>query len=201
MKIYTRTGDRGETSLLKGGRVPKYHLRVQTYGTFDELNSWIGYIRAINRDAEVEAVLAALQPKLHILCSDIAARMESGKEALAASAADDRTPRIPAEAAGELESGIDRWDRDISELHHFILPGGTLAGAALHIARTVCRRGERLLAELDAAEGGVNPAALRFANRLSDYLFTLARWANQRAGCGETPWVGSAEASETPSAG
>lgn len=192
MKIYTRTGDRGQTSLLRGGRVPKYHLRVQTYGTFDELNSWIGYIRAINDDAEVESVLASLQPLLHVLCSDIAARTASPGEASGSSGADAGTPRIPAGAAAKLEAAIDRWDREISELHHFILPGGTPAGSALHIARTVCRRGERLLAELDASEGGVNPDALRFANRLSDYLFTLARWANQRAGCAETPWVGSA---------
>ncbi len=197
MKIYTRTGDRGETGLLRGGRVPKYHLRVQTYGTFDELNSWIGYIRAINRDAEVEAILASLQPRLHVLCSDIAARMDTEGESSGSPVTDVRTPRIPAEAAAELESAIDRWDQEISELHHFILPGGTPTGAALHIARTVCRRGERLLAELDAAEGGVNPAALRFANRLSDYLFTLARWANQRAGGAEIPWMFSAETSDS----
>ena len=182
MKIYTRTGDKGETSLLQGGRVPKYDLRVQTYGTFDELNSWIGYVRAINEDAEVEGSLALLQPKLHLLCSDVAARLESGKQAA-------RIPRIEAEETTLLEREIDRMDKDLTPLTHFILPGGCPAAAALHIARTVCRRGERLLTELAANKGGVNPEAAKFVNRLSDYLFTLARWANHRRGIEETAWI------------
>jgi cob(I)alamin adenosyltransferase len=182
MKIYTRSGDKGETSLLKGGRVPKYDLRVQAYGTFDELNSWIGYVRANNADPEVEMALARLQPALHRLCSDVAARLESKDEA--------KTPRIAAGADALLEQEIDRWDQDLNPLEHFILPGGSPAGAALHIARTVCRRGERHLAELAAVEGGVNEEALKFVNRLSDYLFTLARWANWRSGVEETIWNG-----------
>jgi len=181
-KIYTRSGDRGLTSLLKGGRVPKYDLRVRAYGTFDELNSWIGYVRAINTDPEVEVALARLQPVLHRLCSDVAARLEfedSGK-----------TPRIAPGEDALLEKDIDRMDQDLKPLEHFILPGGSPAGAALHIARTVCRRAERHLAELAAAEGGVNEEALKFVNRLSDYLFTLARWANARSGVEETIWSG-----------
>jgi cob(I)alamin adenosyltransferase len=184
MKIYTRTGDKGETSLLRGGRVPKYDLRVQTYGTFDELNSWIGFVRAQNSDAGIEAELAALQPRLHLLCSDVAARIETPPQA-------SETPRIKAGEDAYLERSIDRMDGELTELQHFILPGGAPGGAALHIARTVCRRGERLLVELNATEGGVNPEALRFVNRLSDYLFTLARWANQRAGKEEHSWVGT----------
>ncbi len=191
MKIYTRTGDRGETSLLKGGRVPKYSLRVQTYGTFDELNSWIGYIRAINDDPEVESALSRLQPRLHILCSDAAARIENPADPGA-------TPRINSEAVTLLEQAIDRMDQDLETLTHFILPGGSPGGAALHVARTVCRRGERLLVELETSEGGVNEAALKFANRLSDYLFTLARWANWRAGSEETPWIGADHISQKP---
>jgi cob(I)alamin adenosyltransferase len=182
MKIYTRTGDQGETSLLKGGRVPKYNLRVQTYGTFDELNSWIGYIRSINQDSEVDQALARLQPKLHVLCSDVAARLESSGKGL--------TPRIEAGADAQLEEQIDSMDAEMEPLTHFILPGGSLAGAALHVARTVCRRGERLLVELAATEGGVTPEAVKFVNRLSDYLFTLARWANHRAGAREVEWMG-----------
>jgi len=182
MKIYTRGGDKGETSLLKGGRVPKYNLRVQAYGTFDELNSWIGFIRAMNSDPEVEKALARLQPKLHLLCSDVAARLD----------ADDpgKTPRIQPSEAVALEKEIDQWDQDLKPLEHFILPGGSPVGAALHIARTVCRRGERHLVELATAEGGVNEEALKFVNRLSDSLFTLARWANWRIGVGETNWNG-----------
>lgn len=186
MKIYTRTGDKGETSLLQGGRVPKYDLRVQTYGTFDELNSWIGYIRAINEDADVESALALLQPKLHLLCSDVAARLESGK--LAAG-----IPRIRAEETVWLEKGIDRMDRDLTPLTHFVLPGGCPAAAALHIAWRGLPEGGTALAELAASEGGVNPEALRFVNRLSDDLFTLARWANRRSGSLEVEWIGSAQ--------
>ena len=182
MKIYTRSGDRGETSLLKGGRVPKYNLRVQAYGTFDELNSWIGYVRALNADPEVEMALARLQPALHRLCSDVAARLESGDAG--------KSPRITAEEIAQLEGEIDRMVKDLKPLEHFVLPGGSPVGAALHIARTVCRRGERHLAELAAAEGGVNEEALKFVNRLSDYLFTLARWANRRSGAEETIWNG-----------
>lgn len=184
MKIYTRTGDKGETSLLRGGRVPKQHLRVETYGTLDELNSWIGYVRAINSDPEVETALARLQPRIHVLCSDVAAPYD-------ADPASANVPRIKAQEDADLERWIDRCDKDLKELEHFILPGGTPVGAALHIARTVCRRAERRLAELMNAEGGINPEAVKFVNRLSDYLFTLARWANQRASKTETQWIGA----------
>ncbi len=183
MKIYTRTGDQGETSLLKGGRVPKYDLRVQTYGTCDELNSWIGYVRAINADQAVEQALAELQPRLHLLCSDVAACWEAAGESSS-------IPRINSEEVSALERGIDWCDGDLEELTHFILPGGIPAAAALHVARTVCRRAERLLVELQAHEGRVNPQALKFVNRLSDYLFTVARWANWRAGREEKIWKG-----------
>ncbi|RJP76329.1 MAG: cob(I)yrinic acid a,c-diamide adenosyltransferase [Candidatus Zixiibacteriota bacterium] len=185
MKIYTRTGDQGETSLLKGGRVPKYDLRVQTYGTFDELNSWIGYVRALNPDPEVEAALARLQPELHALCSDVAARREPDETP------NPYLPRTRPDQVEALEREIDRMDGDLETLTHFILPGGSPAGAALHVTRTVSRRAERLLVELAQTEGAVNPEAVRYANRLSDYLFTLARWANHRAGRRETAWVGS----------
>lgn len=183
MKIYTRTGDKGMTSLLRGGRVPKHDLRVEVYGTMDELNSLIGYIRALNDDPEVETVLARLQPKLHVLCSDVASPLSRTKE---------RSP-VPRLEPGDdrvLEEEIDRFSLDLPELKHFILPGGSPVGAALHLARTVCRRGERRLTELDATLGDVNPEAIRFVNRLSDHLFALARWANHRAGKKETPWKG-----------
>jgi cob(I)alamin adenosyltransferase len=203
MKIYTRGGDEGQTSLLGGERVPKHHLRVEAYGTFDELNSWIGYARAINSDPEVETALAWLQPHLHLLCSDIAAphsppyqgggggdqdskarRSESGVDHST------RTLRIQSGEDTTLEREIDSMERDLTPLTHFILPGGGLVGAALHLARTVCRRGERKLIELATTEGSVNPEAVKFVNRLSDYLFTLARWANKRDGFEETIWEG-----------
>jgi len=180
MKIYTKTGDSGTTSLLSGDRVQKFNLRVDTYGTFDELNSWVGYVRSLNEDSEVEAILEHLQPKLHILCSDVASPTST----------ETRGPRISERDEKWLEEGIDRLTTDLPELKNFILPGGSPTGAALHVARTVCRRGERLLVKLAAEEGNVNPAAPRFANRLSDFLYTLARWTNHRASAVEKNWVG-----------
>ncbi len=183
MKIYTKTGDKGRTSLLRGGRVSKHHPRVRAYGALDELNSWIGYIRPLNDDSEVEAVLARIQPLLHIASSDAAAQIISGEE-------EGSVPRIGLAHTESLEAEIDRFDEDLPRLESFILPGGSLVGAALHIARTICRRAERRLVELSAADEFVNPDLMMFINRLSDHLYTLARWTNWRAGCEETSWNG-----------
>lgn len=183
MKIYTKTGDKGQTSLLRGGRVPKHHPRVEVYGTMDELNSQIGLVRAMNEDDAVEQRLAWLQERLHVLCSDVAAPPSSTEE-------DARIPRIQDENITHLEHEIDAMDEDMPALTHFILPGGSPAGASLHIARTICRRGERRLTEIVELGEPINEASLRFVNRLSDYLFTLARWTNHRAGNAETPWIG-----------
>lgn len=184
MKIYTKTGDEGQTGLLSGDRVPKYSPRVEAYGALDELNSWVGHVRALNLDEEVETALAELQPLIHALCSDIAAPFGDKPD-------DKNVPRVDTKKTEWLEGEIDRMNTDLPELTHFILPGGSPPGSALHVARTVCRRAERRLAELNDREGGVNPDAYRFVNRLSDYLFTLARWANKRAGREEEPWKGS----------
>ncbi len=181
MKIYTRTGDKGETSLLRGGRVAKHDLRVDTYGTLDELNSLVGYVRALNDDKKVDEILKNLQPKLHTLCSDVASSLEQTAE-------DSSVPRIQPGEDSALEELIDKMDNDLPELTNFILPSGSPAGAALHLARTVCRRGERRLTELVEKTGDVNPEAVKFLNRLSDFLFTLARWTNHRAGIPETIW-------------
>ena len=181
MKIYTKTGDKGQTSLLRGGRVFKHHPRVEAYGTFDELNSLIGIVRSVNQDEGVEEILADLQPRLHRLCSDVAAPPAKSEEGA-------RIPRIREEEITHLEHLIDRMDEDMPQLMNFILPGGCPAGAQLHLARTVCRRAERRLTELIEAGESVNEHALMFVNRLSDMLFTLARWTNFRAGMEETPW-------------
>lgn len=183
MKIYTRTGDKGTTELLLGGRVPKNSARVEAYGTLDELNSMIGYIRSLNEDTEVEKALSHIQPRLHVLCSDVASVVDE-------SPIQSKIPRI---AEGEdvfLEQEIDRFDKDLEPLTNFILPGGSVVGASLHLARTVCRRAERCIVDVIETEGGVNPDALKYVNRLADYLFALARWANQRAGHPEEIWVG-----------
>jgi cob(I)alamin adenosyltransferase len=183
VKIYTKTGDKGQTSLLRGGRVPKHHPRVEVYGTMDELNSQIGFVRSLNEDAAVEEKLAWLQERLHVLCSDVAAPPSETED-------DAKIPRISAENVEHLEHMIDQMDSDLPQLTHFILPGGCPPAAALHVARTICRRGERRLTEIVEMGEPINAESLRFVNRLSDTLFTLARWTNSRAGQTETPWIG-----------
>jgi cob(I)alamin adenosyltransferase len=183
VKIYTKTGDKGQTSLLRGGRVAKHHPRVDVYGTMDELNSQIGFVRSLNEDAGVEQKLAWLQERLHVLCSDVAAPPSETED-------DAKIPRISAGNVEHLERMIDEMDDDLPQLMNFILPGGNPAGAALHVARTICRRGERRLTEILELGETINEDSLRFVNRLSDTLFTLARWTNIRAGKVETSWVG-----------
>ena len=175
MKIYTRTGDKGETGLIGGKRVPKAHPRVDAYGEVDELNCAIGAARAAlgEEHAGLDEALARTQAECFVL------------GALLAGAADP----FPAGAAARLESEIDAWDVELEPLKNFILPGGGGAGAALHLARAVCRRAERRVAALrgdDAAPAGV----VVYLNRLSDWLFTAARWANKKSGRPETPWAG-----------
>ncbi len=187
MKIYTKTGDKGQTSLLRGGRVPKHHPRVDVYGTMDELNSQIGLVRALNEDTAVEEKLDWIQERLHVLCSDVAAPPSDTEE-------DARIPRISEDNVTRLERMIDEMDEDLPQLMNFILPGGNPAGAALHVARTICRRGERRLTEIAEMGEAINEHSLTFVNRLSDTLFTLARWTNHRAGSDETPWIGKEHA-------
>jgi cob(I)alamin adenosyltransferase len=174
-RVYTRSGDKGKTSLLLGDRVPKHDLRITANGTIDELNSWIGYIRAIDRDRIVEDKLSGLQPKLNILCFDIAAPVEM-------KGTSNKFRRVNPIWEKELESEIDLMEKELIVLKHPILPGGSPIGAALHLSRTVCRRAEVMLVHLQNKKKNVNPEAMRFVNRLSDYLFTLARWVNHRAG-------------------
>lgn len=190
MKIYTRTGGKGKTSLFQGGRVDKFDTRVETCGTLDELNSWLGFARAFSHDHAVIERLTDLQRRIHLLCSDIASADENGPE-------NADSPRIPENWIAYLESGIGRMDEDLPQLKNFILPGGSQSGASLHLARTVCRRAERSMHRLVSENGYVSPPALKFVNRLSDYLFTLARWANMRDKKEEIKWenVGHSEIS------
>ena len=175
MKIYTHTGDKGMTTMSCIGRVPKYDIRVEAMGTIDELNSWISYIRSINEDEAVEEKLGWLQSRLRTLCSDVAAPIERNERCL-------EVPRIQPGWDADLESEIDKMQKDLPMLTNFISTVGSTTSSALHLARTVCRRGERWLVLINDNEGGVNKEAIRFINRLSDYLFTLARWANTRYG-------------------
>ncbi len=176
MKIYTRTGDNGETGLFGGQRVRKDDLRVQAYGTVDECNAAIGVARASGSDPALDAVLAVVQNQLFVLGADLASPDESP-----------HIPRVTEEMTAFLEAQIDAMEAELTPLKQFILPGGTLMAAHLHLARTVCRRAERVAVTL-AAEESVRAEILTYLNRLSDFLFVAARVANARAGLGDVPW-------------
>lgn len=169
-RIYTRSGDDGSTGLGFGGRVAKDSLRIAAYGTVDELNSALGLALALGLPEEIAGELGGLQNELFHLGSDLCVP-EAEKEA-------HPVPRIEARHVEALEAAIDRWNGRLEPLENFVLPGGTPGAAALHVARTVCRRGERLLVAL-AREEAVGALALPYLNRLSDLLFVLARAANR----------------------
>lgn len=178
MKIYTKTGDSGDTSLFAGGRVRKSNIRVDAYGTIDELNSTIGVARAHGLPERADAWLHTIQNELFVIGSDLATPMDANPAWLT---------RLDDAPIGTLENAIDQMDTELPELRQFILPGGTLGAASLHVSRTVCRRAERIAVEL-AGEEAINPNVIAYLNRLSDFLFTLARWVNQAAGRADTVW-------------
>jgi len=178
-KIYTRTGDDGSTALGGGRRVQKDALRVETYGTVDELNAALGVARAVGVSPEIEPELARIQNELFHLGSDLC-MLEEDKAATP-------VPRIEAHHVDTLESLIDRLSQDLPALENFILPGGSVVAAQLHVARTVCRRAERLVARLSRDES-INPEALRYLNRLSDALFAMARFENRQRGVEDVLW-------------
>lgn len=182
MKIYTKTGDRGDTGLFGGGRVPKHHPRVQAYGEVDELNAAIGLARSIEMMPRIDEVLVPIQRDLFAIGALLATPdREKMKQHLAKARIDD-------ERIAELEHAIDEGVAELEPLRAFIIPGGTPKSAALHVARTVCRRAERRVVELQAEEAAIPQLAVIYLNRLSDLLFTLARVANRRAGAGEVTW-------------
>lgn len=181
-KIYTKTGDAGTTALASGERRPKHDLRVEAYGTVDETNSVVGLARQATAGAhpELDAVLARIQNDLFDLGADLATP-ES-----------DEPPAYPPLRVTDaqvlaIEAAIDRFNADLSPLRSFVLPGGSPAAAQLHLARTVSRRAERLMTELAARET-VSRSALVYMNRLSDFFFVAARWANDK-GAADVLWV------------
>lgn len=182
MRIYTRTGDAGDTGLIGGQRIRKDSPRVIAYGTVDELNAHLGLARALIRHADLDAVLGRVQHELFVLGADLAAPSCEGNT----------PPHITSDLVTALEVDIDRLDAVLAPLTHFILPGGSPGGAALHVARSVCRRAERCVAALAATEA-VNPEALRYLNRLSDLLFMMARVVNAREGIPEETWPGTGQ--------
>lgn len=178
MRIYTRTGDDGTTGLFGGGRVSKASLRVEAYGTVDELNAVLGFARATELPAEVDAVLAEAQDACFRVGAFIAT--VGGK--------DPGIDGIAEEHITRFEAAIDAAEEGLPPLTSFILPGGGEAASRLHLARTVCRRAERALVAL-AREDEVDGLHVRWLNRLSDLLFVLARRANHEAGIADVPWA------------
>ncbi len=179
MKIYTRTGDKGHTSLIGGTRVPKYHLRIETYGTVDELNSYIGLIRDQDISDDQRALLKEIQDRLFTIGSSLASDPDKSRMTI---------PDLHAEDITLLEDQMDAMTRDLPELRHFILPGGEMTASFCHIARCICRRAERLAVHL-AEESFVDPNVIIYLNRLSDFLFTFARKVAQQNGAEENVWI------------
>jgi cob(I)alamin adenosyltransferase len=179
MKIYTRTGDAGQTGLFGGGRVPKDDARVTAYGEVDELNAALGVARAAGVGA-LDAQCRELQDRLFTVGAVLATPRDTK--------ADAHIPHVDPAWITEMENTIDALEAELESQRHFILPGGSAGSAALHLARTVCRRAERRVVPL-FREGVVDELALRFLNRLSDLLFVMARAVNHRAGVEDVKWI------------
>lgn len=181
MKIYTKTGDAGDTGLFGGGRVPKNHPRVEAYGNVDELNAVLGTVRAVEPMPRIDEILVPVQRDLFAIGAllatpDLDKMLKHLEKA-----------RIDESRIAELERAIDDGDAELEPLRSFIVPGGTPKAASLHVARTVCRRAERSVVEL-ASDTEIPKLVVIYLNRLSDLLFTLARVANHRGGAGEVTW-------------
>lgn len=181
MRIYTRTGDHGETGLFGGQRVSKSDLRVEAYGAVDELNAQLGWAETLLRHLPVQAEMRQIQADLLAAGADLAYPGGGGPGTQA------RAVRVEPELARRLEGWIDHWEAETEPLTRFILPGGAPGAAALHVCRGVCRRAERAVVRLAEAEE-VNAEVVVYLNRLSDLLFVLARWVNARDGVEEPVW-------------
>ncbi len=186
MKIYTKTGDKGTTALYGGTRVKKYDLRIESYGTVDELNSYVGLIKDQDIDINTKNVLLKIQNELFTLGAMLATPTEketlkSGKERL-------NIPKIDSNSVNFLEQEIDKMDSELPQMTHFILPGGHQSVSFCHVARCVCRRAERLCVELKDSED-INIDILIYLNRLSDYLFMLARKLTIDLSIEEIKWI------------
>ena len=188
MKIYTKTGDIGETSLFGGRRVLKSELRIETYGTVDELNSWIGLLRDVQTDNATKDLLKEIQDRLFTLGATLAADPDNSKL---------KTPDLHEADIELLEKAIDKMDEELEPLRNFVLPGGHVYVSYCHLARTVCRRAERLCVAL--AHGTTKPSpsqasdamniSIKYLNRLSDYLFMLSRKMAKDLGAEEENWL------------
>jgi len=177
MKIYTRTGDKGTTSLLGGTRVAKHDLKIESYGTVDELNAWMGLLRDSASDELGDELLHSIQNNLFVIGSHLA--LEEGSTI--------KLPELPSVAVSELEEAMDRMDAELEPLKNFVLPGGNSVVSYAHLARTVCRRAERRLAAL-MEEENIEIELLIYLNRLSDYLFMTSRYLTKRLKAEERVW-------------
>lgn len=178
MKIYTKTGDKGQTSLIGGTRVPKDHIRIEAYGTVDELNSWMGVIHDSITDGKTRMLLLNIQDKLFTIGSHLASDPEKSRMKL---------PEISDEHVALLETEMDAIDKVVPPMKNFVLPGGHLTVSYCHVARCVCRRAERCVIHLSAS-APVEDIIIRYLNRLSDYLFMLSRKMTHDLGVEEIPW-------------
>jgi cob(I)alamin adenosyltransferase len=178
MKIYTKTGDKGQTSLIGGTRVPKHHVRIEAYGTVDELNSWIGLLRDTISDAHVKTILLEVQDRLFTLGAHLASDPEKSHMKL---------PELKSEDVELLENEIDEIEKVVPPMKSFVLPGGNEIISHTHIARCVCRRAERCTIHLSES-ADVDEILVQYLNRLSDYLFMLSRKLTVDLHAEEIPW-------------
>jgi cob(I)alamin adenosyltransferase len=179
-KIYTKTGDLGKTSLIGGTKVPKSHIRIESYGTVDELNSVIGLVRDMLTDEPGRVVLREVQDRLFTIGSSLACDPEKEPRM--------KIPDLHETDITYLEKEIDRMNDALPPMKFFILPGGHISISQLHIARCVCRRAERCCVNMQEHELYVEPAVIKYLNRLSDYLFVMARYTGMQLGVDEIPW-------------
>ena len=176
MKPDIGQGDKGTTSLFGGKRVSKDECHVQAYGDVDELNSYIGYIRSVNKHKELDSMLEKIQENLFVLGSQLASVTNS------------RLPQLTNDSVKFLEENIQKFEKDLPQLRRFILPTGVQTAAFLHVARAVCRRAERSIVAL-SKEKKISENSIPYVNRLSDLLFTLARYANKKEGKSDKEWI------------
>ncbi|MBC7627965.1 cob(I)yrinic acid a,c-diamide adenosyltransferase [Ferruginibacter sp.] len=180
VKIYTKTGDLGKTSLIGGTKVPKNHLRIETYGTMDELNSYIGLVNDLIEDVPSKIILKEIQDRLFTVGSSLAC--DPDKEPLM------KIPDLKEADVLLLENEIDRMNEVLPPMKHFILPGGHVAVSTTHVARCICRRAERLCVNMQQHELFVEPLVIKYVNRLSDYLFVLSRYIAHLLQVQEVAW-------------
>ena len=178
LKIYTKTGDKGQTSLLGGTRVPKHHIRIEAYGTVDELNSWIGLLRDSVTDEHTKTILIDVQDRLFTMGSSLASDPEKSKV---------KIPQLHEDDILVFEKEIDAMDTQLPPMKNFVLPGGHVTVSNCHITRCVCRRAERRVIHL-AENEKVDDLVIKYLNRLSDYLFMLARKLTHDLNATEVPW-------------